>query len=34
MDQYTAWLDEQVAAHWKSDAHFVAQEAVKGDAFL
>ena len=28
MDPYTAWLDEQVAAHTQSVAHFVAQEAV------
>ena len=28
MDQYTAWLDEQINVHSQSVAHFVAQEAV------
>jgi integrase len=28
MDQYTAWLDNQIDAHSQSVAHFVAQEAV------
>jgi hypothetical protein len=28
MDQYTAWLDEQINALSENVAHFVAQEAI------
>jgi hypothetical protein len=28
MDQYTAWLDEQIEAHLQSVGHFVDQKAI------